>query len=316
MGVSSFIEESPNQALSNLIGYLSLACWIVVMFPQIYLNYKRKSGEGVSLAMMVAWVFGDIFNIVGALMQDLVLSTIIIGAYYLFVDSTLLSQTIYYRVVYKAHMAVKASNGEEDGRLLQQQTDDNNANVLVAGTHEQHEPDLLDCQASNGGSDNQRMELPAQESSAWYSKCQLSDIVGVVLSLVSVGCLAIMIYALVVVPDNADDGSGNGNGNDAASSRLASKQIVAQAMGTASAIVYIMSYVPQALQNHRRKSCEGLSIWLFLLSLMGNTTYALAILVVSLDPLYLAPYVPWLLGALVPCLVHIVILYQFKIYKH
>ncbi|KAJ1876510.1 hypothetical protein H4R99_007508 [Coemansia sp. RSA 1722] len=314
MGVSSFIEESPNQALSNLIGYLSLACWIVVMFPQIYLNYKRKSGEGVSLAMMVAWVFGDIFNIVGALMQDLVLSTIIIGAYYLFVDSTLLSQTIYYRVVYKAHMAAKASSSEEDGRLLQQQTDGNNENILVAGTHEQQEAALLDCQASNGGSDSQRMELPAQEASAWYGKCQLSDIVGVVLSLVSVGCLAAMIYALIVVPGNADDGSGNGN--DAASSRLASKQIVAQAMGTASAIVYIMSYVPQALQNHRRKSCEGLSIWLFLLSLMGNTTYALAILVVSLDPLYLAPYVPWLLGALVPCLVHIVILYQFKIYKH
>ncbi|KAJ2698495.1 hypothetical protein FB645_005621 [Coemansia sp. IMI 203386] len=313
MVVSSLIEESPKQALSNLIGYLSLACWIVVMFPQIYLNYKRKSGEGVSLAMMVAWVFGDIFNIVGALMQDLVLSTIIIGAYYLFVDSTLLSQTIYYRVVYKAHMAAKASSSEEDGRLLQQQTDGSNENILAAGTHEQQETDLLDCQASNGGSDNQRMELPAQESSAWCSKCQLSDVVGVVLSLVSVGCLAIMIYALIVVPDSADDGGGNGN--DAVSSRLASKQIVAQAMGTASAIVYIMSYVPQALQNHRRKSCEGLSIWLFLLSLMGNTTYALAILVVSLDPQYLAPYVPWLLGALVPCLVHIVILYQFKIYK-
>ncbi|KAJ1938338.1 hypothetical protein EC988_007624, partial [Linderina pennispora] len=92
------------------------------------------------------------------------------------------------------------------------------------------------------------------------------------------------------------------------------KQIIAQAMGTVSAIVYIMSYVPQAIQNYQRKSVEGLSIWLFILSLIANITYALAILVVSLDPHYLAPYVPWLLGALVPCLIHFVILYQFRIY--
>ncbi|KAJ2153784.1 hypothetical protein GGH15_005912 [Coemansia sp. RSA 562] len=72
-----------------------------------------------------------------------------------------------------------------------------------------------------------------------------------------------------------------------------------------------MSYVPQAVQNYQRKSCEGLSIWLFLLSLLGNTTYALAILVVSLDPHYLAPYVPWLMGALVPCVIQMFILYQF-----
>ncbi|KAJ1646884.1 putative vacuolar membrane transporter for cationic amino acids [Coemansia asiatica] len=285
MGVS-YTEESPNKALSNIIGYLSLLCWIVVMFPQIYLNYKRKSGEGVSLAMMIAWVLGDIFNIVGALMQNLVLSTLIIGTYYLFVDTTLLSQTIYYRIVFKAHLATKAGDGEEE----QGESEDGRRLLPV-------------------------VESTQRESVAWFARCQLSDIVGVVLSLVSIGCLAVMIAALTVAPRKADDGD-DITKDTLSSSETSKKQIIAQAMGMASAIVYIMSYVPQALQNHKRKSCEGLSIWLFLLSLMGNTTYALAILVVSLDPQYLAPYVPWLLGSLVPCLIHIVILYQFKIYKH
>ncbi|KAJ1810921.1 hypothetical protein LPJ56_004341 [Coemansia sp. RSA 2599] len=316
---ASYVEESPNQALSNFIGYLSLACWVVVMFPQIYLNYKRKSGEGVSLAMMIAWVFGDIFNIAGALMQNLVLSTLVIGFYYLFVDTTLLSQTVYYRIVYKAHVAAKVESGEEDGRLLEASASasDGGNGSLSANTDAdadaavQQEETLLSGHASDGRPGAQTAES-AHESAAWYARCQLSDIVGIVLSLASVGCLVVMIAALVVTPSKAD---GDDVVRHPSSLQASSKQIIAQAMGMASAIVYIMSYVPQALQNHKRKSCEGLSIWLFLLSLMGNTTYALAILVVSLDPQYLAPYVPWLLGALVPCLIHIVILYQFKIYR-
>ncbi|KAJ2879564.1 hypothetical protein FB639_003058 [Coemansia asiatica] len=331
MGVS-YTEESPNKALSNIIGYLSLLCWIVVMFPQIYLNYKRKSGEGVSLAMMIAWVLGDIFNIVGALMQNLVLSTLIIGTYYLFVDTTLLSQTIYYRIVFKAHLATKAGDGEEeqgeseDGRRLLVEANNSCSNDTsgsslylqdaTAQQQQQQQETLLSNHITDGNSYAQPVvESTQRESVAWFARCQLSDIVGVVLSLVSIGCLAVMIAALTVAPRKADDGD-DITKDTLSSSETSKKQIIAQAMGMASAIVYIMSYVPQALQNHKRKSCEGLSIWLFLLSLMGNTTYALAILVVSLDPQYLAPYVPWLLGALVPCLIHIMILYQFKIYKH
>ncbi|KAJ2721850.1 putative vacuolar membrane transporter for cationic amino acids, partial [Coemansia sp. D1744] len=60
-------EQGLNLALSAVVGYVSLVCWMVVMFPQIYMNYQRKSGEGVSLVMMIAWVCGDIFNITGAL---------------------------------------------------------------------------------------------------------------------------------------------------------------------------------------------------------------------------------------------------------
>ncbi|KAJ1955423.1 putative vacuolar membrane transporter for cationic amino acids, partial [Linderina pennispora] len=108
--------EDLNQTASDIIGYISLSCWVVVMFPQIWLNYKRKSGEGVSTMMNVAWVVGDLFNITGAVMQNLVLSTILIGSYYILVDVTLLSQTFYYRIFYNAHLVNKrsAESGEED----------------------------------------------------------------------------------------------------------------------------------------------------------------------------------------------------------
>ncbi|KAJ2867223.1 putative vacuolar membrane transporter for cationic amino acids [Coemansia erecta] len=300
LAAASASKAEHAQPLSDAIGYVSLGCWIVVMFPQIYLNYQRKSGEGVSLVMMAAWVCGDIFNIAGALMQDLVASTIIIGTYYLFVDSTLLYQTIYYRIVYKAHLA-------KDNDAHDSAAEENEAEQLInshqtIATHDglQHAStqDTANCIADSG---------------AHHSLDVLPSVMAGVLSLAAVSSLVVMLGALLLSPSpSAPDGDNNKSPEHSAPA----SQIIAQAMGTASAVIYIMSYVPQAIQNYQRKSCEGLSVWLFLLSLMGNTTYALAILVVSLDPHYLAPYVPWLLGALVPCLVQIGILCQFYMYPH
>ncbi|KAJ2723500.1 hypothetical protein GGI07_002625 [Coemansia sp. Benny D115] len=319
-------QLTDSEALSDIIGYVSLMCWVVVMFPQIWLNYKRKSGEGVSLIMMVAWVLGDVFNITGAVLQGLVLSPILIGSYYLFVDTTLLSQTIYYRIVYKAHLAKAPASEEEEARLLAAPPsresnggyDEVRPGECEAGALGNGMTATNTCQRQNPGAEQVGGGISSRV--AWYSRWQLSDVLAVVLSLAALTNLLVMIGALVAP---RHDGSPEDNGNGASigapragSDRTPLTQIVAQAMGTASAIVYIMSYVPQAVQNYRRKSCEGLSMWLFLLSLMGNTTYSMAILVVSLDPQYLAPYVPWLLGALVPCVIQIVILYQFQIYSH
>ncbi|KAJ2523766.1 putative vacuolar membrane transporter for cationic amino acids [Coemansia sp. RSA 2049] len=300
-------EEGYRQTLSDVIGYISLVCWMVVMFPQIYLNYQRKSGEGVNLVMMVAWVCGDIFNIAGALMQDLVASTIIIGSYYLFVDSTLLYQTIYYRVVYKAHLAKEADDPEQTAAGEQ-------GDATSADTGEAERLIVSNPAAAHDGSLQASTSAAAQQthsSSSANSLDMLPSVMGGVLAVAAVGSLAVMLGALLFAP--ASDNGGDDKGPERA---IPVSQMLAQAMGTASAVIYIMSYVPQAIQNYRRKSCAGLSIWLFLLSLMGNTTYALAILVVSLDAHYLAPYVPWLLGALVPCLIQIAILLQFYRYPH
>ncbi|KAJ2451788.1 hypothetical protein EV183_003384 [Coemansia sp. RSA 2336] len=286
--------DPANMVLSTAIGYVSLACWMVVMFPQIHLNYKRKSGEGVSLVMMVAWVCGDIFNITGALMQGLVSSTVLIGSYYLFVDSTLLFQIIYYRIVYQAHRAKDQSDRQDAQQLLAGDAQDNRL-ADEAVDENLHAGD-------NASSRDQQSLVPA--------------VLSLLLSLVALAILGLLLYALAFVPlvGGNRPGADQGASEPPKSAPLPLSQTIAQLMGTASAVVYIMSYVPQAVQNYQRKSCEGLSIWLFLLSLLGNTTYAMAILVVSLDPQYLAPYVPWLLGALVPCLIQMYILYQFHTY--
>lgn len=44
-------------------------------------------------------------------------------------------------------------------------------------------------------------------------------------------------------------------------------------LGYMSAALYLGARVPQILKNYNNKSCDGLSILFFLLSLMGNITY-------------------------------------------
>ncbi len=57
------------EALSGICGSVSIACWVVVFSPQINENFRRGSAEGLSIVFLVAWLAGDVFNILGAILQ-------------------------------------------------------------------------------------------------------------------------------------------------------------------------------------------------------------------------------------------------------
>ena len=57
------------RALSGISGSISIACWMVVFSPQIIENFARGSADGLSLLFIALWLTGDIFNIIGALLQ-------------------------------------------------------------------------------------------------------------------------------------------------------------------------------------------------------------------------------------------------------
>jgi uncharacterized protein with PQ loop repeat len=79
------------------LGWVSIACWVVVYSPQIVENYQMQSGEGLSLPFVIIWLLGDLCNLSGALMANLLPTVIILGAYYTFNDLILLFQIFYYR---------------------------------------------------------------------------------------------------------------------------------------------------------------------------------------------------------------------------
>ena len=82
--------------LSGMAGSISICCWIVVFVPQIYENFRRQSAEGLSLLFIALWLLGDIFNVMGAMMQNLLPTMIILAAYYTLADLILLIQCMWY----------------------------------------------------------------------------------------------------------------------------------------------------------------------------------------------------------------------------
>lgn len=99
--------------VSNIFGYLSIFCWFIVLVPQIHLNYKRKSCQGVSLLFYLMWSLGDLFNLTGAVMENLILTAIILPLYYIVADCVVLSQFYIYR---------NNSRTEEQTPLLEEST--------------------------------------------------------------------------------------------------------------------------------------------------------------------------------------------------
>ncbi|KAI7865193.1 PQ loop repeat-domain-containing protein [Spinellus fusiger] len=82
---------------STVCGYISIVCWIVVFTPQLYENYARKSGDGLSMTFLVIWLAGDIFNLIGVIMQDLLSTMFILALWYTVADIGLVWQVIHYR---------------------------------------------------------------------------------------------------------------------------------------------------------------------------------------------------------------------------
>lgn len=82
--------------LSGVTGSISLACWIIVFTPQLYENYTRKSSEGLSLAFVVIWLLGDLFNAAGALLQHVLPTMTVLALYYTAADIVLLWQCLVY----------------------------------------------------------------------------------------------------------------------------------------------------------------------------------------------------------------------------
>ncbi|KAF9092209.1 hypothetical protein BGX29_010568 [Mortierella sp. GBA35] len=87
-------------------------------------------------------------------------------------------------------------------------------------------------------------------------------------------------------------------------------------LGWGSAILYLGSRIPQIYKNWRMKSCEGLSIMMFVFSVFGNVFYVASIFLNSVEWDYLIKNMPWWLGSGGTLVFDFTIFFQFYIYRH
>ncbi|KAI8351729.1 PQ loop repeat-domain-containing protein, partial [Mortierella sp. GBAus27b] len=91
--------------------------------------------------------------------------------------------------------------------------------------------------------------------------------------------------------------------------------VLPEVMGWGSAVFYLGSRAPQIYKNWRLKSCEGLSLTMFVFSVFGNVLYVASIFIVSLEPDYLIKNMPYWVGSGGTLIFDFTIFFQFYLYR-
>ncbi|KAH3670441.1 hypothetical protein OGAPHI_000956 [Ogataea philodendri] len=281
------------QAVSGITGSISIACWIIVFAPQIYQNFMRSSAEGLSLMFVVLWLLGDLFNVVGAILQGVLPTMIVLAIYYTLADVVLLWQCLVYGHGKAEHVDpihLSPANPLSDHEPLLE-------NVISRG--EDDTPDTTGDVGSFNDIDGVNMNVSPQERSRelFYN---------------------LLMVLLVVIAGFGGWFFGGSKGDDVPPP--SDKDLVfnplAQIFGWFCAALYLGSRIPQILLNYERKSCEGISFMFFLFACLGNITYVVSILSVSTGSRYLLVNSSWLAGSMGTLALDFCIFVQFFLYKH
>lgn len=274
-----------NEALSGIFGSVSLASWIFLTVPQLAENHAQGHADGISLTFLLIWFVGDVANLVGAVWARLVPTVVALGAFFCFSDGVLIGQCVYYKAL-KGRGGKSAAAGGGSAGPGQEQSEEtpllhgNGGTQPKTPSHRR----LTDVTEENLGlpgsrrksstasrrrrSSGRRSSLDRILEEPTRASTLVKNAVSILL-VVAVGAAgwaaAWKTGAWRPTPVGEEGGDG-GRG-----------PVGAEVLGYASAVAYLGARIPQIVKNQRERSCEGLSLLFFLLSLMGNATYGAAV---------------------------------------
>ncbi|GAA6063217.1 hypothetical protein JCM10212_002439 [Sporobolomyces blumeae] len=276
--------------LANTLGWMSIMAWILVYGEPIWMCFRQKSGDGLSLVFLVIWLVGDLTNLLGSFWQGLIPTVIILAVYYTACDCILIFQKFYYhrqRVLHPERYAPIP--------IL-----DDDAAAAVAPTI---------------GSDGRPVPAPLSENTPLLSAFSAHSPSEKALSPALQRAKDIMEYTigfvLVAVVGIVAWFASNGVGKHGRVVEVWDTS--AQVVGWVSAFLYLGSRLPQLALNRKTK-CEGLSLLMFCFAVIGNVTYVASILLTSLSLQHLLVNAPWLLGSGGTIFLDFIVLGQFAFY--
>ncbi|KAL4776286.1 PQ loop repeat-domain-containing protein [Aspergillus nidulans var. acristatus] len=304
-----FVPLTPREAASGLLGSISLTCWIFLLVPQLIENYRNGNAEAISLLFLFVWFVGDITNLAGSAWAGLVPVVIAIAVYFCLADGVLIGQCLYYRARNShgaaAHLCESSpATPEPTTPLLGRRYSD----ALLDGNGSQRRRSSRPSYSAVTGS--QQAQLPDDTLAKlveenWIGQGAFVKNFSSVLAICVIGMAGWTVAWQTGVWRPAPLG-GTSAGVDMAPG--------AQVLGYISAVCYLGARLPQIYKNYCDKSCEGLSLLFFILSLMGNLTYGAGILCHSTEKNYFLTNLPWLIGSLGTMVEDVIIFAQFRFY--
>ncbi|PYH98375.1 PQ loop repeat protein [Aspergillus ellipticus CBS 707.79] len=309
------------EALSGICGSISIACWVVVFSPQIIENFRRGSADGLSLLFLIVWLAGDVFNILGAVLQGVLPTMLILAVYYTLADVVLLGQCFYYRgwtlqdepaPLLRASSPTPAEESydedteipspvmprkqSEQSSLLSNQRS-LNYQALPPNQYGGHSPassatitaqPLLSQRRHSASSflhpavDGTHLS-PATPFIEPAKETRPPRSITLLQSILFNGSAITLVCAAGILGWYVSQRSTHSKGDKSGngSSQNLAMDPLGQVFGYLCAVLYLGSRLPQILLNYRRKSTEGVSLLFFLFACIGNLTYVLSILAYS-----------------------------------
>jgi len=287
-----------NEALSGVMGSISLAAWIFLLLPQLIENHTNGHADGISMTFLFIWAAGDILSLAGGLWAGLVPTVIALAIYFCFADGALIAQCIYYNTLNREKD--RKADEAETAALPAAESDPLLASASVAATS-QRKPSTTSRRSHRRSSARRdSLSRALAKPSAYAATIQnCLSILAICAAGTAGWALAYKTGAWHPVPLHEH--------GDAPPTPLG-----ASLLGYGSALLYLGARVPQIIKNQRERSCDGLSLLFFMLSLLGNATYGAGILFHSLEKEYVMTNMPWLIGSFGTMVEDLVIFGQFR----
>ena len=274
-------------AVSGISGSISIACWIVVFSPQIIENFRRSSAEGLSVTFIFVWLIGDVFNILGGVLQGVLPTMIILAWYYTLADIVILLQCFYYRGFTLSDKSQSQNVNErrevdEQAPLLQDQAQRNSfpGSRRSSSTIQEHLTRVLSNDGTHlspavpvhGNRDTEALKAksPVQTKATIIKSLLLNS------AAIAVVCVAGVLGWLASIQASKSGDTRETQRHDDEDDLIFN--LWGQIFGYICALLYLGSRLPQLLLNYRRKSTEGVSMLFFLFAVIGNLTYVVSIL--------------------------------------
>lgn len=325
-GISLDIE-----ALSGICGSISIACWVVVFSPQIIENFRRGSAEGLSIVFIIIWLAGDVFNILGAILQGVLPTMIILAVYYTLADIVLLGQCFYYRgFTLSDDPSTHRVNGDAETRPLL-----HSGSVTQPPSRDEDDPlrshyhRHSSVDATHLSPVTPLIDPPKPSDPPAVKNLKPTNALQAAL---------FNIFAILLVCAAGVFGWWIGAHKSHRHHHVRDEEpeplefdVLGQVFGYLCAVLYLGSRIPQLLLNYKRKSTEGVSLLFFLFACIGNLTYDMSIFAYSpvcrhpghcepgeaktLYLRYIAVNASWIAGSLGTLLLDLAIFVQFFLYK-
>nr|CDS31326.1 PQ loop repeat containing protein 2 [Hymenolepis microstoma] len=269
--------RTTRDVVSIVFGIMSIISWVIFGLPQIIENCRKKIPDSaVSIFLLIFWVLGDSLNFIGTFLTNQLFLQKLLAGYTVFIDIVLFSQYVYYK-----HRNKKLREVEELEEYSIEEKSDSSEKMKTKG----------------------KVILTA-----------LFGVTGVGILSVSTGQPSMVAVSsgygtrrLLQLRESSDP-------FDNFLPTVGEK--IGYAFGWISFVMYACGRSHQIYLNWRRKSTEGLSIFLFVLAALGNTFYACQIFIRSIDAYFVVKSLPWILGSLGMLIFDFIIFSQFWRYKN